>query len=321
MALILAACGDGEVVEEAELTQEEVATEEVVEESTFESDDHSTIASNSFYEPFEGKLDHLHGLGYAGNQDAIFFATHTGIKVYEDGQWYQTIGQNNDYMGFNAVDKGFYTSGHPGVGVDLPDPIGLKRSFDNGQTLEDLGLEGESDFHVMAVGFKSHIVYVFNEFPNSKFSTGLFVTKDNGESWTELRASNLGSGIFSLATHPTDEHLVAAVTNDGIFFSEDGGESFNLLTLNQQGTSVFFSDNTLWYGAFGQEPTLVKYSLDSGEEEQILLPKLVEDAVMYLAQNPKKPNEIVFTTFDGHVYISNDGGNSWDQLAENGLVQ
>lgn len=281
----------------------------------------SVIAKHDFYEKFDGQVEHIHGLGYMANQHAIFFAAHDGLKVYENGNWYKTKGQNNDYMGFNAVDKGFYTSGHPGEGVDLPNPLGLKRSFDYGQTFEDLGMEGESDFHVMGVGYFNHTVYLLNEMKNSKIGAGLYVSKDEGQNWEKIKAENLGEKIFSLAVHPTKSEIVAAAGEKGIFLSKDGGQTFELLTENKQGTAVFFSEDTLWYGTYEKSPMLVKYSIESGEEEEVTLPKMEQDAVMYIAQNPQKESEIVFATFKNHIYLSEDGGNTWKQLVKEGIIQ
>src|SRR5699024_4752762 len=111
---------------------------------------------DAFEVPFKGDMDHIHGMGYVGNDDGLYFASHTVLKIYCDGKWFETSNNLNDYMGFAAVDKGFYSSGHPGIDSKLPNPIGLQRSFDGGKTLEKIDFEGESDFHVMAVGFNSH---------------------------------------------------------------------------------------------------------------------------------------------------------------------
>src|SRR5690625_688481 len=110
---------------------------------------------NAFEVPFDGTMDHLHGLGYAGNDDGLYFASHIGLKIYRDGKWFESSNNFNDYMGFAAVDKGFYSSGHPGTDSKLPNPIGLQKSFVGGKTLEKIDFEWESDFHVMVVCYIS----------------------------------------------------------------------------------------------------------------------------------------------------------------------
>lgn len=323
ISFLLAACGNEESQENTEdkVENEQDLTEENNTDAPKNTDDTATIANHDFFEEHKGNLDHVHGIGYAGNQNAIFFASHDGLKVFENGKWFKTKGQNNDYMGFNAVDVGFYTSGHPGEGVDMPNPLGLKRSLDNGQTLEDLGLEGESDFHAMGVGYKNHTIYVLNGHKNSMMDEGLYVSKDDGKSWSEIKAEQLGEKIFSIAVHPTNDELVAVSGQKGVFLSRDGGQNFSLLTENRQGTATFFSEDALWYGAYGHEPVLVKYVLEGAEKKELALPNMKEDAPMYFAQNPKNESELVFISFKGSIYLSRDSGESWEILVDEGKIQ
>ncbi|WP_246943730.1 F510_1955 family glycosylhydrolase [Bacillus pinisoli] len=313
ISFVLSACGN-------QAPEQEKSVEKDSTNSNHQST-HSAIAADEFFAPFSGNLEHIHGLGYAGNQQAIFFASHDGLKVYEDGSWYSATEFNNDYMGFNAVDKGFYTSGHPGKGVDLENPLGLSRSYDNGKTLEFLGFQGESDFHAMGVGFENHTVYVLNEQKNSKMDVGLYVTEDDGENWDKLAATNLGEKIFSIAVHPANSKIVAVASEEGIFLSEDRGESFTLLTSNLQGTSVFFSTDALWYGAYGKEPILMKYLLSNSSQEKVNLPQMEQDAVMYLAQNPQNEKEVVFYSFNGDVFITQDGTSTWEKIVSAGTIK
>ncbi|MGO4886767.1 F510_1955 family glycosylhydrolase [Anaerobacillus sp. MEB173] len=327
LTLLLSGCGNGDSAKEeaeTETSNEQVIVEDNEEKETvdIETDNGSqVIAAHDFYEPFTGNMDHIHGIGYAGNQNAIFFAAHDGVKVYENGEWFKTKDFNNDYMGFTPVDKGFYTSGHPGAGVNLPNPLGLKRSYDDGQTLEDLAMEGQSDFHAMGVGYYNHAIYLLNEYQNPTLDLGFFVSKDDGQTWNEISTADLGGHILNIAVHPTNEDTVALTTEAGVYLSEDAGESFTLLTTNKQGISVHFSEDTLWYGAYGNEPELIKYSLESGSGEEIALPKMKQDAVMYFAQNPQNEAELVFSTINGDVYLSNNQGETWQLLVKQGKLQ
>src|SRR5690625_4260458 len=126
----------------------------------------------------------------------LYFASHRGLKIYRDNKWFKTSTNLNDYMGFASVDKGFYSSGHPGDDSNLPNPIGLQRSFDGGKTLKKIAFEGESDFHVMAVGFSSHDIILLNEQKNSKLVEGIYLSEDSGESWMEVTASGLDGDIL-----------------------------------------------------------------------------------------------------------------------------
>src|SRR5690625_3668659 len=190
----------------------------------------SSKEEKSFETSFDGSMEHVHGMGYAGDDGGLYLASHTGLKIYRDGEWFETTKNFNDYMGFNAVDKGFYTSGHPGKDSDLPNPIGLKRSFDGGKTLEDIDFEGESDFHVMAVGYNSHDIILMNEAKNSKLEVGIYISQDSGESWKEVTASGLEGDILALSIHPSNSEYIAAATNNGVYLSSDKGENFKLIS-------------------------------------------------------------------------------------------
>ncbi len=330
IAGFLTACGDSE--QKDNLAKEPLNNqEEKPQEETNQLDDESESSEpskiNPFeqhpnFEPFDGKLDHIHGLGYAGNQNAIFFATHEGIKVYTNGSWLKTKTENNDYMGFNAVEQGFFTSGHPGKDSDLPNPFGVLKSFDNGETLESLGLLGETDFHLLGVGYKSNVIYALPPNNNSKMKAGeLYVSENLTETWERVEAKDLGENLFLIATHPTNSSLVAIAGEQGIYFSKNKGQSFELITEGIQGTSVYFDPENLWYGGFDGNPKLIKKSLKDGSELEMQLPELKNDAVMYLAQNPQNPLEVVFSSFNGDIFISTDGASSWKQLVKSGALQ
>src|SRR5699024_1467199 len=230
--------------------------------------DCSTQDEKAFEVPFKGDMDHIHGMGYAGNDDGLFFASHTGLKIYREGKWFATSMNFNDYMGFAAVDKGFYSSGHPGSDSKLPNPIGLQRSFDGGKTLENIDFEGESDFHVMAVGYESHDVILLNEQTNSKLGIGIYLSEDSGKSWKEVTASGLDSDVLAFSIHPTNSDFIAATTNSGVYLSSDKGENFQQISeAKAVGTAVFFNEENLYFASYREKAKLEKYKIDNDEIE------------------------------------------------------
>lgn len=280
----------------------------------------SSNENGAFEVPFDGSIEHVHGMGYAGDDNGLYFASHTGLKIYRDGEWYQTSRNNNDYMGFNAVDEGFYTSGHPGEGSDLPNPLGIQRSFDGGETLETLNFEGETDFHAMTVGYSSHDIFVMNPAKNSELEAGFYMSTDSGESWESVSASGLDGEIFALAIHPSNSNHVAVATKNGVYISNDRGKNFQIIIKKAQGTAVFFNDENLYYASYNTTPSLVKYNIENGTQESINLPDLTEDGPVYIAQNPQDNEEFAIYTTKGQAYISKDGAESWDQILEDGKI-
>lgn len=124
-------------------------------------------AAGSFEILFEGEMNHVHGMGYAGNDNGLYFASHVGLKIYRDGEWFETTDNFHDYMWFNATDEGFMTSGRPSTDSDLLNPLGIQRSEDGGETLEEIAFQGETDFHDMAVSYNSQDLFLINPAPNS----------------------------------------------------------------------------------------------------------------------------------------------------------
>ena len=320
LAIFLSACGDKNSSDNTDEQSGKETTQ--TNPNTPKSSEVGNFDGHPNFESFDGSIDHIHGLGYAGNQNAIFFAAHDGIKVFDNGSWYKTKTENNDYMGFNAINAGFISSGHPGTDSELPNPVGIIRSVDNGQSIEKLGLLGETDFHLMGVGFETNTIYALPPNNNSEMQAGeLYVSEDLAKTWEKVSTKNLGENLIGLAVHPTNSQNVAAVGEKGIYYSEDKGNTFELITENMQGTSVYFSNDAFWFGGYDGNAVLIKRSLTDGKEEEINLPKMEQDAVMYLAQNPRNPDELVFASFKGNVYRSVDGAKTWTTLVENGELQ
>lgn len=317
--LITAGCGENA---ESEPAETQVPENEVGEEAASTEAPETENASDDFEMPFDGTFTHLHGMGYIEQEDALYFSTHHGLKIFRDGNWFETSENNNDYMGFNAVDEGFYTSGHPSPDSDMPNPIGIQRSMDGGRSLEHLGMEGETDFHLMAAGYQSHHLFVMNPAPNSQIEAGFHRSEDLGETWEQVEAQGLEGEAVALAMHPTDSQLIAAATSEGVYLSEDGGQNFGLLSGEEEtGTAVFFNDEELYYASYQAEPALVRYTLEGGEQTALELPELTEDAVAYISEHPEEKSKIAISTFKGHAFVSEDAAASWQQILEQGQVQ
>src|SRR5205814_4711499 len=134
-------------------------------------------------------LTHVHGLAYSADGKRLMIPSHVGLAIYENGKWSKAPGPQHDYMGFAATSKYIYSSGHPAPGSGLVNPFGLLRSRDGGKSWDKLALEGESDFHVMAAGWNTNAVYVWNPAPNSRMrAAGLHYTRNDGFSWARAAA-------------------------------------------------------------------------------------------------------------------------------------
>ena len=266
-------------------------------------------------------LTHVHGLAWSADGARLYIPSHHGLAVYQDGKWSKAPGPEHDYMGFSATRERFYSSGHPAAGSGLTNPFGLIRSDDGGKTWKQLGLEGESDFHLLATGFASNAVYVLNHGPNSRMkSAGIHYTANDGLMWKKAAGRGIEGEPMSLAVHPEDPKVVAVGTRDGLFLSVDSGESFRRAGAGQTLAVSFDLDGTqLWYAGHDGSPTLHRMGWKGGRASAVSLPPLADDdAVAYIAQNPARRDEYAIATFKRSAFVSRDGGKNWEPIARQG---
>ncbi len=264
----------------------------------------------------EIEMPHIHGMDFAGDGASLTVAAHDGLRLFADGEWLIPDVPVNDYMGFSPVDEGFYSSGHPGPDSALPNPLGLIKSTDGGATINTLKFSGESDFHLMDVGYYSHATYVINGRPNSELSTGLFYSLDEGESWQQSAAQGVTAQPIAMAVHPTQPEVVAIATEGGLFFSTDHGNTFTLLAQSAPATAASFSPagDRLFFGY----QTITAYELESGELSPVAAPSIAaDDAIAYLAVSSQAV-EMAVATFNRNIYFSEDDGNGWTTIVEDG---
>ena len=281
-----------------------------------------------FKEEIEMKIAHVHGLGYMGNQDIITFATHYGLVLLEDGQWFKTAEELNDYMGFSAVADGFYSSGHPGEksSYEGMNPLGVVKSVDGGKTVHSLDLLEEIDFHVKGTGYYNNAIYGYNPYPNSRMSdTGLHYSLDDTETWTQSEMNNLPEPTYDagnhpnyfIAAHPRNENEVAVGTAEGLFISDNYGDDFAETDIKVPVISISYYEDDLYLSVWTGKSELLRLT-DDGGVESLPIPEMVsqQDVIQYIAVNPNDSEEIVYITFIGNAYISNDEGETWEQIIE-----
>jgi len=266
-------------------------------------------------------ITHVHGFAWSADGKRLLIPSHHGLAVYANGKWSKAPGPQHDYMGFSATAKHLYSSGHPASGSGLVNPFGLIRSRDGGKTWDQLGLQGETDFHLLATGWETNAIYVWNPAPNSRMQLpGLHYTLNNGLLWRPAAAAGLIGAPRALAVHPSDPALVAAATAEGVFLSRDSGASFAALAADLEGVSVFFDldGKHLWYGGYRDGARLARVPLSNGSAVQMPLPPMPKDAVAYIAQNPATPREYAIATFGRSVFLTKDAGRTWSRIADKG---
>lgn len=258
----------------------------------------------------------IHGISFTGDGEQLRVATHTGLVAYQDGNWSTPDLPVNDYMGYSGTDDGFFSSGHPGVGSQLVNPIGLVRSTDHGESIETINFLGETDFHVMGASYYGETVYVVNPSPNSLLSIGFHYSLDGGETWEQSAAEGLTAAPIQITVHPSEAGTVAVATQSGVFFSNNFGTTFTPIS-DGIVTSVVFDPNgeRLLFGF----DTLFSYRLS--DAQTLPLPEMPtvdsDQAILYIAVNPAN-DAVAFATSDRDVFYSPNGGQSWEKIGENG---
>lgn len=279
-----------------------------------------SLFSNAANNASRVTFTHVHGLGFSNDGQKILVPSHDGLRVFNGGKWHVPEGQKNDYMGFSMVDDGFYSSGHPEKGSNLKNPLGVVKSTDGGKNLQTLALLGESDFHNMDVGYFSHAIYVFNPGANSEMDKpGIYYSTDNAKTWKRSALNGVVSQLSSLAVHQKKENVIALGTKNGIYLSEDFGNNVNKALSQLPVTAVTFgNEGNLWVGSLQGEASLLRYNLKTGKYQTIDVPVEKDDVITYIAQSPQNPQKVAITTSNKDIYLTQDGGSNWKQIADDG---
>lgn len=263
------------------------------------------------------QFPHIHGLGFSADGNSLYVPAHIGLIVYNNNGWSIPDIPKHDYMGYAAVDDGFYSSGHPDLRTDLPVRLGLVKSNDGGRTLTTLAFSGESDLHNMAAGYTNHAVYIINPEPNSQLTEGMYYTLDDGQTWNKSRAEGLGTSPIQVAAHPTEDAEVAVATQRGVYFSSDYGNTFTLMSNSEPISAITFDPDgsRMLYGY----QRLYTKNLVDGVISTLNPPPFSEnDAILYLAVNPID-NDIALATTNLDIFYSEDDGQTWRQIVRQGV--
>jgi hypothetical protein len=197
----------------------------------------------------------------------------------------------------------------------------LVRSDNGGRTWDKRGLEGEAALHLIATGYETPVVYVYNAEPNARMkTTGIRVTSNDNFAWRRADTSGLAGKTSALAVHPSDARTLAVATTNSLSLSRDGGNHFDRMATTGQVLSDQFSldGKYLWFASHDGRPHLYRLDPATQSRAEIGLPTLPNDAVAYIAQDPAAPSNCAIATFERDIYISADTGKTWRQIADHG---
>lgn len=273
------------------------------------------------------EFPHIHGMGVDPKEtDTLWLGTHGMlVKVIGKTTWSRTGDARYDLMGFNVhpTKPGvLLTSGHPGPGDPRPNPLGVEISQDGGEDWTPLSMAGQADFHAMAVSPKDpSFIYAWNVSP----VIGFHRSRDGGRQWTFIPTRAFRQ-VFALSASPMSREEVWAATDAGLFVSRDGGDNWrpvhgSLLGFPVTAVAIHPArpDRVFAYAAVPQFGLVL--SDDAGKTWKPLGWFLgSQDAVGYLAPNPKNPDALYLATFSSDLFWSADGGRTRTLLARGGQV-
>ena len=160
---------------------------------------------------------HVHNLAFDGQR--LLLGTHEGLWVQTGADAPRQLSADRfDVMGFARQGAVWLASGHPGMGMQAPDNLGLMTSGDQGRHWKTLALSGQADFHrLVAAG---RVIMGI-----SSGDGHLLRSVDSGRTWSDLGANSL----YDLAIAPNNTARVIGTMQQGLQLSVDGGKTFSTI--------------------------------------------------------------------------------------------
>ena len=241
-------------------------------------------------------ITHIHAVARDPKSGELLLATHEGLFRHVNGDLVQN-GPVIDLMGFAVAPDGtYYASGHPGVGVDLPQPVGLITSTDAGRSWRVASRGGQSDFHALTAGSTAVIGF-----------DGVLRSSTDGTTWT---TRSIPAPPRTLAAAPTSGALLAT-TEAGLLASSDTGATWR--TLSPPGTALLVT--------WADEKTIVTatttgqlgVSSDAGITWTLNPTRVGAAEALHAGRGQDGRLEIVVVA-DGKVLRTLDGGTTTENL-------
>lgn len=322
MMTIVSACGSNSDVKEPAVIGEPKAEEKIMDETKKEEVDKVEVEEAENREQ-AFSFSHIHGMSHhPTDSNKILLASHNGLIEYdkEEKVAYYVGSEKFDLMGYSVIPGSniLMTSGHPGEGSSLPNPLGFLWSEDFGKTWEPRGLHGMIDFHALTSTTDQSKLLGYGSDSNKNV---ILESKDKGNTWDVLKTKGLPLNhdeFINMAVVPDNGNIVYAATNQGLFYSKNGGVDWNK-KLDGYITALYVlgEDEVIFYEANQQGLIRLK-----GEEYSTYDLYLGNDAVSYISlPDYQEPAKLVVTTFQNNIMESLDHGKTWNEILKNGNFQ
>jgi photosystem II stability/assembly factor-like uncharacterized protein len=184
----------------------------------------------------------------------------------------------------------------------------LKRSFDGGETFEDIRGSVSGSVTAFAVNpVSTNILYCATYHLGPLF----YRSEDYGETWQSI---SVGFQIFSFVSTITIDEVdpdVVYIGQAGLYKSEDSGLTWERISDNEIGSLVLVPDSEIMFATSGL--TDVIYSNDGGYSFENITGSLSVSRTFDLVINPNDLAHLFVSSVEG-VFHTHDQGNSWQYL-------
>jgi len=205
------------------------------------------------------------------NNDSLYIATNNGLySKHQNSTWVQVGNDKSDITGFviNPKKNGvMYSSGYPSTGGNL----GFRMSTDVGNTWMAISpVTGKISKTVSLltginpIAFNSIAISPVNTeilYGSSEAGDILYMTNNEGKTWSAKTTIPPKVKIKSIAAHPSDPNNVFIGTNSGIFYSSDKGNNWTKVK------SELMRESTITGLGFNQDNELFAYVMPNTVKE------------------------------------------------------
>ena len=234
----------------------------------------ANLESSSDKSNMLGDWHDIHGVGLFNTADGtLYLATNNGLySKHQNSTWVQVGNDKSDITGFviNPKKNGvMYSSGYPPTGGNL----GFRMSTDSGNTWKAISsVTGKSSVKTVSlltginpIAFNSIAISPGNTeilYGSSQDGDILYMTNDEGKTWSAKTTIPSKIKIKSIAAHPSDQNNVFIGTNSGIFYSTDKGNNWTKVK------SGLMRESTITGLGFNQNNELFAYVMPNTATEE-----------------------------------------------------